>query len=836
MRIFIYLGAILGCLFAMLVLAATLYFNPTLPSVQVLREAKLQIPLRLYTRDGKLIGSFGEKRRQQLRFDEIPAQFTQALLAAEDAGFEGHYGVDIKGLARAVYELTIYGEKRSGGSTITMQVARNYLLTRERSFARKFREILLALKMETDLDKEEILELYVNQIFLGHRAYGIAAAAEVYYGKDIKDLTLAQLATIAALPKAPSTLNPLTNPVRAKARRNWILGRMLELGNIDADQHRQAFTSPITAAWHSTNTEIDAPHVAEHLRRKILKFVSLDAYTEGYRIYTTLDSTMQQAAVEAVRQGLLGYDRRHGFRQPENHVNLLDEDTLRYFLDKVDQGEDILKLREELQLYGTLQIPEAVERVQELLSVQPRYRDRRVALVLRVAEEGGSANILLANQEVVSISWSDDLRWARLAQSVDNMGPRPNSLTDILQTGDLIYVAGQGENWVLTQAPEAEAALVSMDARTGAIRALVGGFDYTQSSYNRAYQAQPQVGSNIKPFIYATALSRGYTPASRINDAPVAFEDKALERTWRPENSGGIFFGLTRLREALINSRNLVSVRLLQGLGINRTLQYISKFGFDTQRMPRDLSLALGSPGLAPVELVRGYAVFANGGFLIEPHLIERIEDESGQVVMRPLYSRACKDCSEQPEPEIDPALLEYGLDDKPLSLPNQLAPVAPRVIDERIAYIMWDFLRDAIQRGTGRRAKVLGRKDIAGKTATTNDASDTWFTGFNSELVSTVWVGFDQPRSLGKNEWGNTTALPIWITYNETALNYTPEQRPQIPVGLVRVNIDRKSGQRAARGSKGSMWEWFLAEHTPEILVGQTEKEEHEITPEDLF
>ncbi|MBF2753982.1 MAG: PBP1A family penicillin-binding protein [Gammaproteobacteria bacterium AqS3] len=862
---FLALGFMGGGLAGVLLSGAALYFHPGLPSVDVLRTAQLQIPLRIYTRDGLLIGSFGEKRRRELTYREIPPQFVEALLSAEDDRFLQHFGVDLLGLMRASYELARFGRIRSGGSTITMQVARNYLLTRERSFARKFREILLSLKIETELTKEQILELYVNQIFLGHRAYGIASGAEVYYGRDISELPLEQLAMLAGLPKAPSAVNPITNPERAKIRRDWILKRMHLLGFISERQMRRARNTSVVARYHRPRTEVEASHTAEQVRQQVLGLISTSAYTDGYAVYTTLDSRMQEAAVEAVASGLNDYDRRHGLRELPNHLDQLSPEIIEYLLPgdvlqtlapvEWPGGEDeaaeveaaeILPflagprpLDEELDEELDDDAPEGLNALVDLLYSQPVPRDVEPALLLGIDVQGQLVHLMLPDRSTALLKWdAERYAWAKPAQDINTLGPQPQHFADMLRVGDLIEVqrGGDGE-WSLVQTPEAQAALVSLDSRNGAIRALVGGLDYSRSSYNRVYQARPQMGSNIKPFIYSAALARGFTAASVINDAPVVFKDDALEKLWRPVNSSGVFHGPTRLREALLNSRNLVSVRLLREIGIPYAVKFLDNFGIDTRDIPRNLSVALGSSGASPLEMARGYAVFANGGHLVNPHLIERIEDLSGRIVWQPLPVTACADdCPDEEAGQPDFAGAP-GIDGEPLPLPGQQPPPAPRVLDGRIAYILWDFLHDAVQRGTARRARSLERQDIAGKTATTNDATDTWFTGFNPKLVTTVWMGHDTPRTLGSNEWGNTTSLPIWMDYTAKALENMPDEPPDQPPDLVRLRIDAATGKRAVAGDRNVRLEWFRSEYAPAAEEpGREFAGGRRMTLEDLF
>ncbi|MEL7399559.1 MAG: transglycosylase domain-containing protein, partial [Pseudomonadota bacterium] len=549
--------------------------------------------MRVFSSDSQLIGEFGEKRRQPITFEETPTDFVNALLAAEDDGFYRHSGVDITGLLRAASQLVSSGGIQSGGSTITMQVARNFFLTRKQTFTRKFNEILLALQIENELSKQEILELYVNKIYLGNRAYGIEAASQVYYGKSINELELPQLAMIAGLPKAPSAFNPIINPERAIIRRNWILGRMLSLDMISVEQHNEAIRSPVSASYHGTNLALNAPYVSEMARQKSLELLGEAAYTDGYSVFTSVDSRLQATAQQAVISGLLNYDQRHGYRGPEAQLTYTSTDA---------------------------DSPLPLEEWQESLKQYPTLGNLRAAAIIHIDES--AARALLINGEQISLSWETGFEHSRPYIDENKRGPAPKAISDFLNIGDIIRVTQNSEgHWQLSQIPMAQAALVAIDPNNGRIRSLVGGFDFKQSHFNRATQAERQPGSNFKPFIYTAALEHGLTPASIINDAPIVFNDNSLEDTWRPENASGKFFGPTRLRQALYKSRNLVSIRVLRTTGINNTIDSLDRFGFDTQKLPKDLSLSLGSHALTPLEVASAYTPFANGGFKVDPYL-----------------------------------------------------------------------------------------------------------------------------------------------------------------------------------------------------------------------
>lgn len=784
--------------------SAYLYLSPQLPPVEALKDVQLQTPSRIYSADNQLIGEFGEKRRSPVTFDEIPTAFVQAILSAEDDRFFSHHGVDIAGLLRAVSQLVLTGEKKSGGSTITMQVARNYFLSFERTFSRKFNEILLALQIERELPKEEILELYLNKIFLGNRAYGIEAAAQVYYGQSIEELSLAQLAMLAGLPKAPSTFNPIVNPSRALVRRDWILGRMHDLGYIDEEQLQEAINSPITASYHGAKLQLNAPYVAEMARKDLYSRYNNKAYTAGYRVYTTVNAELQATAQKAMINGLLAYDRRHGYRGPEQQL-------------PIEDGQP------------------ATERWLDALGKTSTHGGLVPAIVSAI--DGQSFSALLTNGEQVQIGWDQGLGDFRPYISVNSRGPAPKTATDIVAIGDLVRLKPLADDsWQFSQLPATQAALVSLNTDDGAILSLVGGFDYHQSKFNRVTQATRQPGSNFKPFIYTAALENGFTPATIINDAPIVFEDQQLESSWRPENASGKFYGPTRMRQALYLSRNLVSIRILRSVGISTSINYIGRFGFDTQQLPKDLSLALGSHSIKPLEVVTAYSVLANGGFKVSPYLVDRIEALDGTVLYQANPATACPRCEEEEErakqqssDDSDTELtMEEIIGPEELSMEailEQQEPtdevvepqLAERVVDKRTAYIIDDMLRDVVKRGTGRKARSLGRSDLAGKTGTTNGPADAWFSGYGGGIATTTWLGFDRNELLGRREYGGSAALPIWIDYMQVALKDRPEKTRKQPEGIVSVKIDPKTGLLAKPGQQDAIFEIFREEKVPQ-------------------
>ena len=794
-----------------LVAGAYLYVAPDLPAADELRDIQLQVPLRVYSRDGLLLAEFGEQRRSPVAYEAIPPLMIRAFLSAEDDRFFQHPGVDYQGLLRAALELARTGEKRQGGSTITMQVARNYFLSAEKSYLRKITEIFLAFRIERSFSKEEILALYLNKIFLGHRAYGVAAAAEVYYGSTLDQLTLPQIAMIAGLPKAPSRDNPVSNPRQAEIRRNYVLARMYQLGAIDAGQYQEALQTPDNARLHAKAVELEAGYAAEMVRTEMVNRYGPEVYTSGYQVYTTLEGPRQMAAIRALRGALLDYDQRHGYRGVEGRVELVPE------ADEFDWRTRLLD--------------------------HPPVGGLPAGLVLAVEEDG--ARVFTGDLGVIALPW-EGMRWARPFVSANQRGAAPTRPADVLQAGDIIRLrqTAAGE-WQLAQIPEVEGALVSLRPEDGALVALVGGFDFSRSKFNRAVQAQRQPGSSFKPFVYSAGLERGFSTASIINDAPVVFDDPSLETTWRPVNYSGRFYGPTRLREALTHSRNLVSVRLLQTIGPGFAIEHARRFGFDAARLPRNLSLALGSGSATPLEMARGYAVFANGGFLVEPYLVERILDAEGELLEQ---ARPTRVCDEACAAELEARAAEAAGADTPvetlaLEPDADLDPApraAPRVLSPQNAYLMTSMMQDVIQQGTGRQARALGRSDLAGKTGTTNDQRDAWFCGYNAALVTTAWVGFDQLQPLGSGETGGRAALPMWIAYMEQALQGVPSAVQPPPEGLVTVRIDPATGLLPAPGQANTLFETFRVDEVPrqaaEATTGPELPAAGEPEPEPLF
>lgn len=807
------------------------YLTPQLPSIEGLSDVRLQVPLRIYSSDGALMGEFGEKRRTPKALQEIPESLRQAFLAAEDDRFFSHPGVDYQGLLRAAFNLIKTGERGQGGSTITMQLARNFYLSTEKTYIRKISEIFLAIKIEHELSKEKILELYLNKIYLGNRAYGVAAAAQVYYGKSLDELSLAQVAMVAGLPKAPSRYNPIIKPERALTRRDYVLGRMRHLDYISDTEYEQARLEPVTAVRHSSRIQLQAPYVNEMVRVEIVRQFGDEAYSRGLNVYTTIKNKLQAAANDSIWTGLVAYDERHGYRGPVRHIELNENEPDISLLDNEDALIDILKNDTN---YGRF-VPALVLSVNDAVELEETAEGVSEEVVDKPPVSGGQASIMLKNGNREILPWKG-MVWARRYQSLNRVGDKPKSPKQILKIGDVIWVSKIADgSWKLGQAPEVQGALVSVTPNDGAIQALVGGFNFQRSNFNRATQAKRQAGSGFKPVIYSSALSKSFTAASLINDAPVVFEDAALEASWRPENYSGKFFGPTRLRKALYKSRNLVSIRLLRSVGVEYATRYARNFGFDDNKLPHDLSLALGSCEASPLEMTRAYSVLANGGYLIQPYFIDRIEDADGAVLFEADPAVACVSCElarrrmsgHKPAKVLDEnnvvdgekSETEVALNEEETldALPKQ----AERTMEPRLNYLMNSILQDVILRGTGRRALSLGRKDLAGKTGTTNDQKDAWFNGYHPDLVATAWVGFDQLKPLGNAEHGAKAALPIWIDYMKKALAGVPEKRLQRPEGLVTVKINAETGEAATDLDKDTIFEIFRTENAP--VVGES-------------
>ncbi|TLX23067.1 penicillin-binding protein 1A [Thermomonas fusca] len=794
------LGAAAVCLAGGVALGIMVYaVSARLPDVQSLRSIELQEPMYVYARDGRLIGLFGEMRRYPVEIGKVPLRVKQAFLAAEDANFYEHHGIDVKGVLRAVWLLAKTGgqERVAGGSTITQQVAKQFFLSSEYSFRRKFAEMLLAMKMERELAKDEIFELYLNKSFFGNRAYGVAAAAEFYYGKSLDQLSLDEAATLAGIPKFPSSGNPLSNPERARIRRdNYILPRMAELGFVSRAEAEAARRAPMHAKPHEREIEVYAPYVAEMVRQQMVERFGGDVLNKGYHVTTTIDPVLQAAADRAVMDGLRVYDRRHGWRKPEQ----------------------------------TVQIPEGADAttIGQLLRAIPTQNDLLPAVVVDTA--GGRLAVVLRDGSELALSGSAIAWTGKPAAALAKRG-------DVVRVRRLPAPADKPEappRWEIDQIPRAQVALVSLDADNGALRALVGGYSFAGNKFNRATQARRQPGSSFKPFLYAAAFERGFNPASIVLDAPVVFKDRR-GKEWRPQNDSGNFAGPMRVREALVQSRNLVSVRLLDTIGVEYARRYISHFGFDEASLPPNLSMSLGTASLTPLSVARGYGAFANGGFLVTPWVIDSVRDRDGKEVFKEAAPVACPSCAVATAPgravaapattqvdgfDLGPAgaTASAATAGKPAAQPAATPPpvdpdilVAPRAIDPRVAWQLASMMRDVVKRGTATAARVLNREDVGGKTGSTNDHRDAWFSGFGGPYVTTVWVGRDDFRSLGYREYGGKAALPIWISYMQVALKGQPERLPEPPAGMVKVGVSANG--RLLPGGEGGIVEWVKAE-----------------------
>lgn len=736
-----------------------LLFAPTLPSVTNLADLQLSVPLRIYTSDGQLIAQFGEENRIPVALTDVPPLQIKALIAAEDADFYDEPGVNFGGMIRAAIADLRAGAKVQGASTITMQVARDYFLSPKKTYVRKIKEVLLAFKLDRALSKDQIMDLYINKVFLGSHAYGLAAAAQIYYGKPLKDLDLAQMAMLAGLPRAPSADNPIQSPTKAAERRTYVLGRMLRLGYITQQQYDAANAEPVATHAHGLKFAVQAPYVAEMVRQYMLAHYNAKSYADGFRVYTTIDAKDQAAADLALENGLLAYDRRHGYRGPVTHVHL---------------GRDLDPAVLDSDLKGYHQVADLVP-----------------AIVTGVGPQ--SADIYTQEGDQARIGW-DGLNWARRYQDVNSEGPAPTSASEVLARGDIIYVQHQQNGaWWLSQVPKVQGALVSLRASDGAVLALAGGFDFYRSSFNRAVQALRQPGSNFKPFIYSAALHKGLTAATMLSGAPIVVNDPSLEEEWRPEDYSRKFFGPTRLRKALALSLNLVAVRLLRAIGPDYAADYMARFGFDPKTLPHDLSLVLGTASVTPMQMASAFTIFANGGYRVTPYFVQKIED-------------AHKNVLEQAAPATAPPAAPVA------SVAGAPAPsYAPRVISAGNAFIMTSMMKDVIRYGTGSAAAALGRTDLAGKTGTTNSQRDAWFSGFNPEVVASVWVGFDQPAPLGHGEVGARAALPIWMEYMKTALEGIPQAQSAPPSDVVEATINRDTGALTTPTDPRAMREYFI-------------------------
>lgn len=836
----------LGLLGIGAIVAAYFYVLPELPDVTTLKTVKLQTPLRIYSSDGKLISQFGEKRRIPVQYDDVPEQLINAVLDTEDARFFEHKGIDPIGIIRAAFILVTTGKKSQGASTITQQVARGFFLTRDKTYIRKTKEIFLALKIEKALNKEEILTLYLNRSFLGNRAYGVGAAAQVYYGKELNELTLPEMAMIAGLPQSPSAANPIRNSTRALNRRNWVLSRMLEKRNITQAQYEEAIQAPITAKYHGAVIDLYAPYISEMARDYLVeKYGEEEAYTGGYDIYTTVDSKLQLDAQKALRHNVYAYDERHGYR---GRTKILWTDV------QPDNEEIKAKLKQTGSFQG----------------MHP-------AAVLSVDEQ--TAKVMTAKGDVYELPW-DGIKWARKFITNKRQGKAPKLATEVLTAGQQVWIRNNGDIWQLSQVPLVASAIVSVDPQDGAIRNLVGGFSFYTSQYNRVTQAKRQLGSNIKPFIYTAALEKGYTLSTLINNAPINKPDTRQGTAWRPKNSPDVYGGPTRLRVGLAQSINVMSVRAMRYSGLDATIAQLVKFGFDPADLPRNESIALGSPSVTPLQVVTAFSTFANGGYLVEPYFIERVESANGDLIEAANPTLACTPIAPE-QPLVDdpfaamanelPGDATAATEDMPSTTEqcgNEDSRFAPQIISEQTAFLITESLKSVIwgggdwSKGTGwngtawRAARVVKRRDIAGKTGTTNESRDTWFSGFNPKLATTVWVGFDDhSQELGRTSWnangakdqislaeaGAKTAGPAWNEFMKDALEGTPVEPTKAPEGIVSARIDLATGKLSRKTDYTTRFEYFIAGTEPTEYATEQEEDNSDIfidksEEEDLF
>jgi len=821
------------------------YIKDELPTEDVIRDVRFQIPMKVYSADGELISQFGEKRRIPLLHKEIPQTLIDALLATEDSRYYHHYGIDPIGVLRAAFDSIILGKRARGASTITMQFARNAFLTLDRTVIRKVKEIYIAIHIEQLLTKDEILSLYFNKTFFGNRAYGAGAAAQVYYGKNLNELTLSEIATIAGLPKAPSNYNPLRYPEKAKARRNVVLGRMLTVGAIDRATYEDAIAQPITAKHHGAKITAYAPYVAEDVRKDMVEKYGLEkAYTEGFNVYTTIDSKAQKAAQKAVKDNIHAYDERHGYRGPvtylwrEPEIDYAALDAIAELNAEVDISDESLINDESLEDTDLQHNDQAsfdswtFEQINEHLNTLKDYDDLVPAVVTNLTRQTAYVQLKSGNIEV--IDW-DNMKWARPYISDTSQGPAPKFAADIIQPGAQIWLRPNEDNsYRLSQIPDVSGAFVAIDPTNGDIKASVGGYYFANNQFDRVTQAKRQIGSNIKPFVYSAALDNGYTLASLVNDAPINKWDNKLGTAWRPKNSPPTYGGPTRVRRGLAQSKNVMSVRLLRSIGINKTIDHMVKFGFAKSDLPRNESLSLGSAALTPISVVTGMSVFANGGYLVRNQLIDRVESASGEIIFK-----NTKLVAGYEEPESTTTYINNDGQnnlEQDGSLQN-VESAAPRVISAANSFLIADALNATIWgggswthktgwSGTAWKAQSLKRRDLSGKTGTTNDAVDTWFTGFNSKIIATSWLGFDAAgRPLGsvqynanldKNqtsggESGAKSALPAWISFMQEILPGIPVSYREIPEGIISVRIDRDTGLLSRKTDYTTRWEYFI-------------------------
>ena len=795
------------CLLSIIVILGTYFaIKPSLPEIKYVDESELQMPLKVYTKDGVLIGEFGEIKRRSINFDEIPLDIKNAFLAAEDDNFFNHQGISYTGLIRSFIRCLRPSGCQGGGGTITMQVVRGYLLTREQTISRKIKEIFLAIELEGQISKEEIFELYVNRIFLGNRSYGIEAASNTYFNKGLSELDLNESATIAALAQLPSRVNPVKNPRRTLQRRNWILSRMLLLGYIDNEQYIKVISQDIKIAKNINLYDVDASHLAELARQEVIKRYGLRAYKEGWSIFTTIDSQSQSKAIESVNDELFSYDKRHGWREKDNYQDVFTAEQINSLNDL-----DVSFLLNDVY-FSEINFDENIisNKLNNIFDSYPYYKTHIKAIVIKVSDD--EIFTLGEDFNIKKILWTNQYLWARNKISINKLGYKPDGFLDVVNFGDFVYLKIDNDFYSLDQIPLAEASLISIEPNLGKVSAYIGGKNFNESNFDRVRLSFPQSGSSFKPFVYSSSLANGYNLSSLINDAPIVFEDENLESEWRPQNYTGEFYGPLSIREALIKSVNIVSIKLLRELGIEKSHEYIENFGFNKSRLPKDLSLALGSGNFSPAEMVRGYSVIATRGFIPDIYFIDSIQDRFGNFIFSHDELNAQKNNQNiNAFPWLD--TLEMNLN-RPY---NVLKPLnkKERVIDERISFLMEDILSGFMKNGVaGRKSEFLKRDDIAGKTGTTNDSVSTWFSGFHRDLVTTVWVGTDDFTSLGENEYGSTIALPIWLNYMDYKLKTLEVSKDPIPENISFVRVNKSSGEIDKESKDNFYFELFLDEN----------------------
>ena len=795
--VFLCLAAIIIIIFTYIVL------KPDLPKINLVDESELQMPLKVFTKDGVLIGEYGEIKRRTTDYQDIPEHIKNAFLAAEDDNFFNHQGISYTGLIRSFVRCLKSSGCEGGGGTITMQVVRGYLLTRDQTIIRKIKEIFLAFELEGNISKEEIFELYVNRIFLGNRSYGIEAAANTYFDKGLDDLSISESATIAALAQLPSRVNPIKDPRRTKQRRDWILSRMLLLDYIDLEEYKEAISEDLKIAKNINLYEVDANHIAELARQEIISRYGLRAYKEGWSVITTIDSNSQRVAKESVMNELFMYDKRHGWREPSNYANLFTKDQI----DNLSNLNLDFLISENYENNDDLYEENITNLITRIFDEYSYYKGFTKGLVVKV--DGKEFFVINEDFQINQVNWSNEYSWARKRESINELGQKPSNFKDILVFGDLVYLKNNEDFYNLDQIPIAESSLISINPKSGAVVAYLGGKNFNESSFDRVRLSYPQSGSSFKPFIYSAGLNNGYNLSSLINDAPIVFEDENLESVWRPQNYTGQFYGPLSLREALIKSVNIVSIKLLRELGIDKTHAYLENFGFKKSRLPSDLSLALGSGNFSPAEMARAYSVIASDGHIPDIYFIDSIVDRFGNVIFSnddysiPKYTGAFPWLNTL---EMNVKRPYYVLE--PLNKEE-------KVIDERVAFLAKDVLRDFLKNGVaGRKSAFLERDDIGGKTGTTNDSISTWFSGFHKDLVTTVWVGTDDFTSLGENEYGSTIALPIWLNYMDFKLETLKPTQESIPENISFVKVNKSTGEIDKELNEDFYFELFLKEN----------------------